>query len=259
MAETYNNHDISDLLDKINSLNSKISHLKEINEQKTERSPATKMFTLDFIDSENLEEIEEGIRETVKGVVLSKAAVCEALAHIDKKKLYSQAGYTNFRQYLQDERIPIKYKTAKEYAKIGDTLMRHRGSLDEVDFSEEDGLKKLIYLDKALKNHTGETLTVYKKVKEYSLREFQKFAAAAQRKPAGSAGEASSVSDYGIYFEAEGRSVYRCTRAGGRTTVLKITDPEFPDGPIDREYLEYLEELKKAAEKYFLKKSRNDY
>ena len=174
-----------DLRAKVDNRNMKIDHLKEVNRKFAEQHTMLKekegRFSLDFIHSSDLEEIEKGIQETVEGVMLSRAAICKSLANIDTKKLYHQAGCRSFMEYLKEERIPIKYKTAKEYAKIGDTLMRHADGLAEVDFKEEDGLKKLIFLDKAMRNLQENPRQVYKKIKEYSLREFRSYAAQAKK------------------------------------------------------------------------------
>lgn len=187
----------SELLHKIRELNDKIEQLSRneddsfTKEQSTitratagaaqpQTSPfslvQTEMFSLDFINSEKLEEIEAGIKETIRGVELSKAAVCKSLANIDKKKLYKQIGFDSFLQYLGAERLPLNYKTAKEYVKIGDVLLRHEEELLTVDFQEENGLKKLMYLDRALQKHNSNPKQVFKNVKECSLRDFKAYA-----------------------------------------------------------------------------------
>ncbi len=258
-----------DLLAKVDDLNVKIDHLKEVNRKIAEQHTLLKekegRFSLDFIHSSDLEEIEKGIQETVEGVMLSRAAICKSLANIDTKKLYHQAGCRSFMGYLKEERIPIKYKTAKEYAKIGDTLMRHAEGLAEVDFREEDGLKKLIFLDKALRNYRENPRQVYKKIKEYSLREFRSYAAQAKKGRTGADPDRQddlrflrsySSRTAAEYFEAENRSVYRCTSAGNRITVVKITDPEMQtDKP---EFKTYLLELRKLTERYFSRIRNSD-
>ncbi len=187
----------SELLHKIRELNDKIEQLSrnEDNSLAKEQSKImravagaahpqtsssslaqTELFSLDFINSEKLEEIEAGIKETIRGVELSKAAVCKSLANIDKKKLYKQIGFNSFLQYLGAERLPLNYKTAKEYVKIGDVLLRHEGELLTVDFQEENGLKKLMYLDRALQKHNTNPKQVFENVKECSLRDFKAYA-----------------------------------------------------------------------------------
>jgi hypothetical protein len=168
--------DRSKLLKKLNELNAKLGKLHKSGGVHGGTEGVVEPISLDFINSDSLQEIERGIHHTIQGVVLSKAAVCKSLANIDRKKLYRQAGAANFMQYLEAERVPIKYKTAKEYAKIGDVLLRHEEKLETVDFTEEDGLKKLMYLDRALEQTEEGREQVYRKVKEYSLRDFKQFA-----------------------------------------------------------------------------------
>lgn len=189
------------LISKIEELNKRIEQLKQ-QKQKVQVQQAirslttvekqgakTRHYSLDFINSNNLSEIEEGIKETIRGVVLAKTAVYKSLANIDKKRLYKQAGVSNFMEYLASERIPIKYKTAKEYAKIGDVLIRYEKPLQAIQFSEEDGLKKLIYLERALKREDIDKQQVFAKVKEYSLRAFKEFAVPSEDSKEGDSAE----------------------------------------------------------------------
>lgn len=173
-----------ELIQKIETLNKRLEILRKRDERREiaevrrqlNQTHQKQVISLDYVQSNTLEEVEEGIKETVQGVVYSKVAICSSLANIVNKKLYRQAGAKNFFEYLKMERLPIKYKTAKEYAKIGDVLQRHRHELDKINFNEEDGLKKCIYLDKALKSHNEEPGLVFHRMKEDSLREFQRFA-----------------------------------------------------------------------------------
>ena len=171
----------SPLVSRIDELNRRIADLKRkdsplmtVRAALTEKDPAR--ISLDYIESEDLSEIEKGIRETLDGITLSKAALCKALANIDHKRLYTQAGAESFLEYLELERLPVNYKTAKEYAKIGGMLILHSEDLENIAFREEDGLKKLVYLDKALANHMEHPEEVFDRVKHASLREFQRYA-----------------------------------------------------------------------------------
>jgi hypothetical protein len=165
-----------DALKRVEELKRKIEELQSGSAESALPAAAGKNeFSLDFVESENIHEIETGIRETLSGIALSKAALCKALANIDTKKLYKQVKAGNFLEYLEMARIPLNYKTAKEYAKIGDTMLRFREELTSVDFREEDGLKKLVYLDKALDKCGEDREVVFEKVKESSLRDFQQW------------------------------------------------------------------------------------
>ena len=232
--------DSPNLLNRVKDLNARISHLSVNTGQSGKAAAAPRLVSLDFIHSDNLEEIEKGIRETVSGVVMSRAAVCKSLANIDKKRLYVQAGHGSFLQYLKAQRIPIKYKTAKEYAKIGDTLMRYEENLKNVCFNEEEGLKKLIFLDKALRNHAEEAEQVFKKVTESSLREFQRYA-----EYVGDQQEETVPA-----VEIQGLSLFRRLDNGEQVEILRITDPELTGSSDDENIETYVKSLKKAAEAY---------
>jgi hypothetical protein len=229
-----------ELIHKIQTLNKHLEILLKRNERKelTEirrqlnETHQKHVISLDYVQSNTLEEVEEGIRETVQGVVYSKVALCSSLANIVNKKLYLQAGAHNFFEYLKMERLPIKYKTAKEYAKIGDVLQRHSHELDKINFQEEDGLKKLIYLDKALTSHDTERSVVFHRMKEDSLRDFQRFAANKKDEKNNNEenGNTATIEEENAppYFSVSGRSVVLTRGDYSKEAVLTV--PE--EGPF---------------------------
>jgi len=232
--------DSPNLLEKVNDLNRKISHLSVQKTGTGTGEEISRIVSLDFIESDKIEEIEKGIRATVKGVVMSRAAVCKSLANIDRKRLYTQVGYTSFLQYLQAQRVPIKYKTAKEYAKIGDTLIRYEVNLRNVEFNEEEGLKKLIFLDKALKNHSSQKDQVFRKVKESSLRDFQRYAGIDELRQTETEPAA----------EIRGLSLFRRNEEGEEIEVLRITDPRILDSPQEENARVFMKSLQKVTETF---------
>jgi hypothetical protein len=256
----------SELLQKIEELNTKLEQLsrQELAEQHGEQIKAlvpgkqTEVFSLDFIDSDKLEEIERGIKETVRGVILSKTAICKSLANIDRKKLYKQAGAHSFMDYLSSERIPIKYKTAKEYAKIGDILIRYGDQLSSVHFKEEDGLKKLMYLEKALERHENDPGQVFDNITRYSLRAFKEYAMSRSEQieesgeeeptenllPSGKEREAEPVE-----YRSEGNHIVRTSASGERTVVLSV-DEAWIAGLDEDTSTAFMNELRAIAEQY---------
>ena len=132
--------------------------------------------SLDYYTSENLVKIETGINQTVKGIQLSKLAICVALANIKNKKLYEQIGLATFKEYIKKMRINIPYATAFEYTKIGEIYQDYQKILNKLDFSEENGLKKLLYLEQALNKNKENQDTVFNNLIKYSFRNFRKFA-----------------------------------------------------------------------------------
>jgi hypothetical protein len=101
-------------------------------------------FSLDYINSDNADEIDLGIRETIKGVRLSILAVGIGLAKIKAQGLY-----------------------------IGEAYLKYRKELEKVGFSDEDGPTKLPYVDRALALYQKKE--VFRAVKDMSLWQFISF------------------------------------------------------------------------------------
>ena len=244
---------IEELNRRIADLKRKDSPLMTVRAALTEKDPAR--VSLDYIDSDDLSEIERGIRETLDGITLSKAALCKALSNIDRKRLYTQAGAESFLEYLELERLPVNYKTAKEYAKIGGMLIRHAGNLENIAFREEDGLKKLVYLDKALANHGEHPEEVFDRIKNASLREFQRFAREGEddgdpgRTPGEDAGGTETITESGkpyVDFYVDESSIRKRTGLNTAREVIRVDfdvlRPEADDGKR-RDFLERLRSL----------------
>lgn len=131
--------------------------------------------SVDYIHSDNLNEIEKGIKQTLKGVLLSKKAICIALARIKNRELYRQVFINSFKEYLQKKRIPLNYSTALDYSIIGEMLLKYENELKNVHFGEENGLQKLLLLEKGLSNYKDQPQLVFKKISEDSYRNFKLF------------------------------------------------------------------------------------
>jgi len=121
----------------------------------------------------NLEKIEQNINAVIREFQNAKKRLCMLLAQIKTGRLYEQIELQSFKEYVLSKRLKISYNTALEYAKIGELLLKYENQLAEVDFSEEDGLKKLLLLEQALSNHEPEE--VFKRIKEDSFKDFTKF------------------------------------------------------------------------------------
>ena len=236
-----------DVLKRVEELKKKIAELQSGGYEGSPPPVAgpNKNFPLDFIESDNIHEVETGIRETLAGIALSKAALCKALANIVTKKLYTQVEARSFFEYLEMGRIPLNYKTAKEYAKIGDAMLRYNDELESVHFKEEDGLKKLVYLEKALDRCEADRELVFEKIKENSLREFQHWI-----KELGRGGEDAEGRQWPKVY-LQGNSVF-IERVPGRKQEFITTRPaELGIDPESREWAGFMEELQKLLNTYF--------
>ena len=137
------------------------------------------------METKDLSAIEENINKAVREMQNTKRRLFILLAQIKVDRLYEQAGFGSFKEYVTSKRLKISYNTALEYSRMGEILLKYKEQLERVDFCEEDGFKKLLFLDQALNNHKPEE--VFKKIKEDSFKSFSRYS-----KPA-RAGFASSV------------------------------------------------------------------
>jgi hypothetical protein len=130
-------------------------------------------FSLDYANSDNAEEIDAGIRETIKGIRLSILAMGIALAKFKAKGLYVDLHYHSMNDYLESlcDEMQVERSTAHNWLYIGEAYSKYRRDLERVGFSDEDGPTKLPYVDRALELH--EKREVFKNVKSMTLREFK--------------------------------------------------------------------------------------
>ena len=135
-----------------------------------ERDSVSEVWT----DCDDLREIERVINDTIQGIVLSKLSICIALARIKMNELYRQIGLETFKQYVLENRVNIHYNTALDYARIGEIVLKYRRELTDIDFRDEDGLKKLLLLDNALSENAEARDLLFGRLKESSYREYRR-------------------------------------------------------------------------------------
>lgn len=138
-------------------------------------------YSLDFYRSQNLNEIEAGIRETQNGIQAASLAIALAIVRIDNMALYAQAKYRSFPDYLRqsDTRLNMPKQTVSDLKKIGETYLKNRSALQRIGFKEEGNLHKLRYLEMALQKH--DPAEVFKRLKSESFRNFKDFAEGSER------------------------------------------------------------------------------
>ncbi len=138
------------------------------------RAPVSN-FSLDFANSEDIEIIDAGIRETIKGVRLSILAMGIGLARIKAKGLYADLHYRSMNDYIENlcDEMHVDRSTAHNWLYMGEAYIKYRRDLERIDFSDADGPTKLPYVDRALEIH--DKREVFKMIKDATLREFKEF------------------------------------------------------------------------------------
>jgi hypothetical protein len=136
---------------------------------------AAGQFKLDFAYSDKPEEVDEGIRETIRGVKLSIMAMGIALYRLNIAGLYIDLGFRKFGEYIDGlvEDTGMSRANLYNWVYIGEAFVTHRAELEKIGFSDDDGPTKLPYLDRALNNHTKRE--VYKNLVSMSRRQFEEW------------------------------------------------------------------------------------
>ncbi len=104
-------------------------------------------------------------------------------------------------------------------------LILHSEDLENIAFREEDGLKKLVYLDKALANHGEHREEVFDKVKHSSLREFQRFAREGEEDDVSARTDAETITESGkpyIDLFVDGSSIRKRTGLNTAREVIRV-------------------------------------
>ena len=134
------------------------------------------LVTLDYAASENAVEIDNGIRDTIKGIRISILAMGLGLANMKAKGLYKNLGCRSLTQYIQrlSDETKMDRSNIFSWLRIGEAYIKYKSELEKIDFSDNDGPTKLSYLNRALtKNEKQE---VFDNIKNMSLRDFKTFA-----------------------------------------------------------------------------------
>jgi hypothetical protein len=132
-------------------------------------------FKLDFAYSDKPEEVDSGIRETIRGVKLSILAMGIALYRLNVAGLYIDLGFRKFGEYIDKlvEDTGMSRANLYNWVYIGGAFVTHRAELEKIGFSDDDGPTKLPYLDRALTNYSKRE--VYKNLVSMSRRQFEEW------------------------------------------------------------------------------------
>ena len=132
-------------------------------------------FELDFIYSQDASVLDNGIRETIKGVKLSIMAMGIALYRINISGLFIDLGYRKFIEYIDKLAgdTGLARTTIFNWEYIGKAYITHRAELDKVGFSDDDGATKLPFLARALEHYPKRE--VFKNIKAMGKSEFEEW------------------------------------------------------------------------------------
>jgi len=133
------------------------------------------LLSLDYVNSDDPAEIDNGIRDTIKGFRLSVLAMGLGLVKIKSNKLFIKLGYKNMTKYLEglSEDTKTERSSIYNWLSIGEAYIKYKNELDTIGFSDSDSPTKLPYLKRALA--VREKQEVFGSIKKMSLREFINF------------------------------------------------------------------------------------
>jgi hypothetical protein len=129
-------------------------------------------FTLDYVSSDKAEDIDAGIRETIKGVRMSIIAMGVGLAKIKAKGLYIDLKHHSMSKYIERlaEDTQMERSSVFNWLYVGEAYLAFRSELEKIGFTDEDGPTKLPYVSRALVLYPKRG--VFKNLKEMSMRAF---------------------------------------------------------------------------------------
>ena len=188
-----------------------------------------KEYELDFLYSNKLNDIESGIKETLKGVNTANLAIALAIAKIDIEALYIQAGYKSYMEYLTqaEDRLNMPKQTISDYKRIGEIYLRYKRKLESVGFEIEGQLHKLRFLEQALHRHNEEE--VYKKLVSVSLRQFKSYALADPSERSDESVEVGiAITDQGIMINGKLqialKEIKKIVESGNEPIIIGVYD-----------------------------------
>jgi hypothetical protein len=100
-----------------------------------------------------LEKQEQQINENYGASVKAKLKTCVLLARLISTGTYKTSGAKTEYEYFASNRLSLPKSTASEWKKIGATYGKYENELAENGYTEGMGLKKLLFLETAIKNH----------------------------------------------------------------------------------------------------------
>jgi hypothetical protein len=124
-----------------------------------------------FLDSDDLETIENGVRQAEVASELLAIIQGVGIVKIESERLYVQAGFDTLQAYriAQNQRIKMPPSTVTNRRRIGEGWLKYRKALGRFDMAGH--VQKLVLLDEAVEKHgRTEALRAFKSM---SFREFK--------------------------------------------------------------------------------------
>ena len=130
---------------------------------------------LDYANSDDPAEIDNGIRDTIKGIRLSILAMGIGLAKVKSKRLFINLKFKSMEMYINDLAKTHKLESSaiKKWLKIGEAYIKYESELESIGFCDSDGPTKLPYLERALT--VRDEQEVFDNLKNMSVRDFKNF------------------------------------------------------------------------------------
>ena len=131
---------------------------------------------LDYVKSDNPAEIDQGIRDTIRGVCYSILTMGLGLARIKSEGLFRKLKFRSMSAYVDRlcEETQMDRSNIYNWLSIGEAYSKYQRELEQIGFSDQDGPTKLPFLERALE--LGEKDEVFSNLKNMSQREFADFA-----------------------------------------------------------------------------------
>ena len=136
---------------------------------------AERAISLDYAASDDAVVIDQGIRDTIKGMRLSILSAGISLARIKSEGLFKDLDFKSMGAYINwlCEDTKAEAGSLKRWLRIGEAYIKYRSELELIGFSDQDGPTKLPFLDRALEK--GNRDEVFSNLKNMSYRDFTDF------------------------------------------------------------------------------------
>ena len=138
-----------------------------------------KQIDLQFLQSDDLKIIEDGIREIRKGVNTGILAMGMGFLKIEYQAIYTQIpGCKSYMQYLMEasDRVDMPRSTISTYKRMAEIYFQNKSKLQRAGFMVENHTYKLLYLEVALETHKDNPEEVFKRIIADSVRQFKEYA-----------------------------------------------------------------------------------